>query len=150
MNKKLQIEHLARLLHVEVHMVSAYDGATTRMAEEDRVGALESLRGDHERHVLDITELLREMGEPSPEPSPDVEGLFATGMAALKHADSDDDVIQAVRINEQVVAGEYVQAREWGVGLQVHELLARNDADEQRHLAAVADMLGAPAGRRRG
>ena len=67
MNKRLQIGHLGRLLHIEVHMVSAYDGALERTRrrrrERDR---LERMRDDHERHVLDITELLREMGEAAP------------------------------------------------------------------------------------
>ncbi|HEY3318072.1 MAG TPA: ferritin-like domain-containing protein [Coriobacteriia bacterium] len=143
MDKRLQIEHLGRLLHVEVHAVSAYDGAIERIRDEGRRRHLEGMRDDHERHVIDITELLREMGEPAPGPTPEVERLFAPAMSALKNGSADDDVLHAMRMNEQVLAHEYANARGWGVGLQVHDLLARNDADEQRHLSAIEEMLAA-------
>lgn len=144
MNKRLQIEHLARLLHTEVHLVSSYDGALERIGDDSR-SRLEELRGGHERHVLDITELLREMGEPAPPATPEaeIEGQFSPGLSAMKNASSDEDVLQAVRIVEQVGARTYAEAREWAVGMQVHELLARHDQDEQDYLATVGGLLEA-------
>lgn len=150
MNKRLQIEHLARLLHLEVHIVASYDGALERLGEYAEKERLARLRGDHERHVLDITELLREMGEPAPPQMPESEALVAPALSALRNASSEEDVLQAVRMNEQVAAGQYRDARSWGVGLQVHELLQRHDEDEQRHVAAVEELLGAHSGTRRG
>jgi hypothetical protein len=142
MNKRLQIEHLSKLLHTEVHMVSSYDGAIERVGGRSR-DRLEELRDGHERHVLDITELLREMGEPAPGPSPEVEGLFSPGMAAMRNASDEEDVLHAVRIIEQVGARSYVEARDWAVGMQVHEVLARHDRDEQDYLTTVGGLLEA-------
>lgn len=143
MNKRLQIEHLARLLHLEVHLVSTYDGATARLGETGPRDQLDRLREDHERHVLDITELIREMGEPTPPDSPDVEGLVAPAISAMRNADGVDDVLHAIRMAERIVGHAYAEARNWGVGMQVHELLGRCDADEQRHLAVLGDLLAA-------
>lgn len=145
MNKKMQIEHLARLLHLEVHVVSGYDTALDKLPEGDDRTRVQQMRGEHERHVLDITELLREIGEPTPANTGDVDGLVAPAFAALRNASGERDVLQAVRINEQTVGRMYEEARSWGVGLQVHELLERHDLDEQRHVAAVEEMLGAGA-----
>ncbi len=143
MNKSLQIEHLDRLMHLEVHGVSAYDGAIERTRDESARRRLEAMRDDHERHVIDITELLREMGEPTPAATPEVEALFAPSMSALKNGSSDEDVLQAMRMTEQVLAHEYAAARDCGVGLQVHDLLARNDGDAQAHIVQLAEAVGA-------
>jgi hypothetical protein len=151
MNKRLQIDHLGRLLHMEVHLVSGFDSAMERVGSEDVRDRLEAVRGDHEQHVLDVTELLREMGEPSPSPSPEVDGLFAPATSALKNESSEEDVLQAVRMMEQVLARSYDEARNWSVGMQVHELLERNGADEQRDLTMIAQLTGAAKrGRARG
>jgi hypothetical protein len=143
MNKKLQIDHLDRLLHMEVHLVSACDSAIGRVHGEDARTRLEQVRDDHEQHVLDIAELLREMGEPAPAQKPEVESLFAPGSAALRNANTDEDVLQAVRIMQQVLARQYEEARSWAVGVQVHEVLARNDEDEHRDLDALGELVGA-------
>lgn len=150
MNKRLQIEHLGRVLHMEVHAVSGYDGGIERIRDEALRRSLEAMRDDHERHVIDIAELLREMGEPSPAGTPEVDALFAPALSALKNGTGDEDVLQAMRMNERVLAREYVDARAWGVGLQVHDLLGRNDTDEQQHVAVLEESLvraEAPAGR---
>jgi rubrerythrin len=148
LNKKMQIDHLGRLLHMEVHVVSTYDGVLERVGNGDeRASALERLRADHERHVIDITELLREMGEPAPANTPDVEQLFSPSASALRNADSADDAMQALRMAEKVAAHEYEQAREWGVGLQVHDVLAGELADEERHGEEISHLL--PRGSRR-
>jgi rubrerythrin len=145
MNKRLQVEHLGRLLHMEVHAVSGYDSAIERLGDEGLRRRLESMRDSHEHHVIDVTELLREMGEPQPSGTPDVEALFAPAMSTMKNADGDEGVLQSMRMSEQVLAHEYSEARKWGVGLQVHDLLARNDADEQNNLAGLEQVLSASA-----
>lgn len=144
MNKRLQIEHLGRLLHMEVHMVSAYDDALARTHDDDaQRERLSLMRADHESHTLALTELLREMGEPAPGPTPEVEAMFAPAVSALGHASSAEDVSHATRMAEQVVARAYDEARDWGVGLQVHDLIAAHADDEQRHVAALNERVGA-------
>lgn len=142
MNKRLQIEHLGRLLHMEVHMVSGYDDALSRTESVKQHEQLSAMRSDHESHTLALTELLREMGEPTPGPTPEVEALFAPAVSAMTHATSAEDIAHATRIAEQVVARAYEEARDWGVGLQVHDLIASHADDEQRHLASLREAVG--------
>ena len=54
-------------------------------------------------------------------------------------ADGVDDVLQALRMVERVVAREYAEARGWGVAIQVHELLARCDHVRRLRVAPQGD-----------
>jgi rubrerythrin len=152
MNKHHTVERLARLLHLEVHVVATYDGVLTQLGDTHpgERGALEQLRGDHERHAGDIAQLLNEMGEAAPPYSRDIEALFAPARDTLDAAEGGADILQGVRMVERTSARAYEEARDWGVSVQVHDLLSAIDIDEQRHLADVEALLGELAGARQG
>jgi uncharacterized protein (TIGR02284 family) len=121
------------LIHLDMDAIKAYEQAIKACEHENVKSQLKSFQGDHQRHVQDLSEELRKLGE-QPDARTDIKGFFIEAFTAVT-AHGTKSALLAMRGNEQLTTARYKAA----VDLQdvpdsTKEIIRKNYADEQRHL----------------
>jgi hypothetical protein len=142
------------LVQLDVDAVLAYDRAIGALGEGPVPMQLAAFRLDHQRHVLELSKVLLDLGRPPPGGQPDVKGSILGGVTGLRARLGTEHALQAMRSNEQLTTTTYARMLAKPFPPNVLELIRRNAADEQRHLAWIERALdqrlweaGEPAGR---
>lgn len=143
-------EELGDLLHLDVDAVQAYNEAIERIEEHDIRMKLSAYRDDHQRHVAELTDAIRTMGQEPPPPKPDLKGRLMEGMTALRSAIGTDQALKAMRQNELITRKAYERINEKYWPEDVREMLQRGFADERQHLTYIEQRLSVPSGAERG
>ncbi|MBE0476440.1 MAG: DUF2383 domain-containing protein [Coriobacteriia bacterium] len=143
------VEKLGDLMRLDVDAERAYEEAIEHADEADVRGHLQRYRDDHRRHADDLRATIRGLGQEPPEPKPDFKGYLIEGMTKLRAAVSGEQALKAMHQNEEITNRSYRDAVQWDVPADVHDLLQRNYADEQRHIAYIEDKLHVRAGEER-
>jgi uncharacterized protein (TIGR02284 family) len=138
---KSMLEKLNSLVQLDIDAVYCYDEAIKRIAEDDIATTLQAFRGDHEKHIDDLSEIVTSNGGRATRRSPDMKGILLQGMTALRSATGTEGALKAMEMNEKKTNEEYDQAQAWDVPPSIHEVLAKNLDDERRHLEYVQSQL---------
>jgi rubrerythrin len=129
------------LLQLDHDAVQAYTMAIGGIQNPDYRQTLTRFRGDHERHIRDLTELIeRHEGIPvqlSHVPT----GAFKLAVQAAGNLGSDREVLLAFKSNERQVRDKYNRLAEDANTPDIAEVLHRNAADEEKHYQWVANTL---------
>jgi uncharacterized protein (TIGR02284 family) len=142
---KSMLDKLNALIQLDIDAVYCYDEAVKRIEEDDIATTLQTYRGDHERHVDALSEIVTSNGGKAPRRSPDMKGILLQGMTALRSVTGTGGVLKAMERNEKKTNEEYGKAQAWDVPAAVHQVLAKNYDDENQHLAYVQSQLHAMA-----
>jgi uncharacterized protein (TIGR02284 family) len=137
-----QLEHLAR---IDMDAVRAYTQAIDNVDETDVSDMLRGFRSDHERHIRDLSAAISSLGRRPPE-RPHLSSLAIEGFTAIASGTSVSACLMAMQSNEVVTTQAYQMALEADFPGDIRDLLQRNYADEQRHLAAIRERLEAISG----
>ena len=128
-------ELVKRLLHLEYDAIGAYQAAIERVQLEGNPLALTGFLHDHERHVRDLADAMRALGENAPEQG-DLEGLLTKGKVLATGPFGDSAVLRAMKSNEEDVCRVYDEALgRSDLPPSVREIVAGHANDEQRHWA---------------
>ncbi|CAN5670149.1 hypothetical protein BH23GEM6_BH23GEM6_26140 [soil metagenome] len=145
LNDLLQLDHDA----VQAYSL-AIDGIQNPQLEQD----LTRFRGDHERHIRDLTELIERHDGIPVQLSHVPTGAFKLAVQALGNLGSDREVLLAFKANERQVCDKYNRLAEDTNTPDIAEVLHRNAADEEKHYQWAANALerlnagsGTPAGK---
>lgn len=124
---------LVNLVHLDYDAAEAYGEAVKRLDDVALRNALEGMKADHERHITELSEVLRSMGE-TPPGGGDMKQMLTTGKVAMGAMVGDTGILRAMRSNEQDTNTAYERAagHDEATG-PVREMLERNLADERRH-----------------
>jgi len=141
MAEKDIVKHLKSLLQLDVDASHAYQQAIDRIELVSVREQLTKYREDHERHVREISEKLRELGETPPKASPDLKGMMIEGFTALRSMTGTEGALKAMKTNEKLTNRKYDEARKMNVAADVQQLLESNYQDERRHLTYVEEAL---------
>ena len=137
-----EIETLLSLAQMDSEAAVAYETAAELVGEEHVAETLRSFGYDHRRHVDEIGRLVTEYGveltlaAPEPETS-----TFATMVASIGVLGV-VATLRAMIANEQFTNSAYEAALDLLGTSDIHALLERNFADEQRHLRWLLEELG--------
>lgn len=134
------LNHLLRLDHDAAEACAAALGA---LADGRHRLVLLGHRRDHQRHVVELARLIRRYGGEPLDPGTQPIGAFRWGIHAVVALGGDREILSAFRANEERVRDEYRRRARAPLPTEVVELLRRNAADEERHLAAVEEILAA-------
>jgi hypothetical protein len=135
-NQEIAAE-LAALVRLDVDAVLAYDRAIAAIGEGAVARELAAFKLDHQRHVLELSRALLDMGVSPPEAKPDLKGSILGGVTALRARLGTEQALQAMRANEQLTTSSYARALAKPFPDDVLEIVRRGDADERRHLAWI-------------
>jgi hypothetical protein len=129
------------LLQLDYDAVQAYTLAIESLSEERHQRSLIRYRGDHQRHTVELSRLIRRLGgEPLDLPHLP-SGAFKLAVQAAGAAGGDRAVLLAFKSNDRQVRDKYRRAAEARHAPEVAEILCQNAEDEERHYAWVSEVL---------
>ena len=127
------IRALQDLIHLDMDAIKAYEQAIKACEHEKVKTQLRSFQGDHQRHVQDLSEELRKLGE-QPDVRTDLKGFFIEAFTAVA-SHGTKSALMAMRGNEQLTTARYKAALDLqDVPDTTKGIVRKSYADEQRHL----------------
>jgi uncharacterized protein (TIGR02284 family) len=133
------IEVLSDLVQLDRNAISAYDQAIEACEHAHIRDTLTRFKGDHERHVSDLSAQVTALGG-VPAASPDLKGKLLEGFTAIT-SQGDQSALMAMRGNEELTNRQYASALEQALTAEARVVVERNHDDEKRHLAWIKDAL---------
>ena len=127
------IAELNDLLRLDYDAIGAYTLAIAQVESTTYRETLEGFLRDHERHVRELTELVKAEGGTPAEGSHLSSGPFKLAMQALGAAGGDRATILAFKANEGESVAKYAAAAERPHREKVAEVLRRAARDEEKH-----------------
>lgn len=140
MNDKT-ISTLKSLVQLDYDAVLAYNQALDHIELADVHTQISAFRDDHERHITDLSKLLRDEGEAAPERSRDLKGFFIEGFTAVRSVTGTEGALRAMKTNEELTNRRYEQALTVELSAEARKLVEKNFHDEQRHLRWIEKTL---------
>jgi rubrerythrin len=131
LNDMLQLDHDA---------VHAYTLAASLLGSETHRNTLESYRADHERHIRELTQLIRDHGG-IPIQLPHPTGPFKLAVQAAGKMGGDRGVLLAFKANERQVRDKYRRVANAQHPEDVALVLQRAARDEETHYAWALEAL---------
>lgn len=128
---------LHELAQLDVDAVLAYDRAVAAIGEGPVARQLSAFKLDHERHFLELSQALVDLGKNAPELKADLKGSILGTMTGLRSRLGAEQALQAMRTNEQLTTSAYARALAKPLPEHVLAIVRRGDADERRHLAWI-------------
>lgn len=136
------VAELNDLLQLDHDAVNAYTIAIDSLQNEMWKQSLFSYRGDHERHIQDLTMHIRSLGGVPIEMPHVPSGAFKSAVqAAAAAAGGDRAILLAFKSNEGQARDKYQRAAGAGHPAETADLLRRNASDEEVHYGWVSGVL---------
>jgi uncharacterized protein (TIGR02284 family) len=134
------IEKLQDLVHLDYDAAQAYDHAIAKVDILTVRSELSVFKQDHERHITDLTRLIKALGG-APKVARDVKGYLIEGMTALQSALGTKMALKAMRTNEKLTNKVYEETLEAPLPANVRAVVERNRDDERLHLDYIERAL---------
>jgi rubrerythrin len=135
------VSELNDLLKLDHDAVQAYTLAIRLLENADYKRQLEAFRADHQRHIDELTQLIRSR-DGTPLELPHLpSGVFKLAVQAIGGAGGDRAVLLAFKANERQVRDKYRRAARTVHTADVTSVLARGADDEALHYAWVLEAL---------
>jgi uncharacterized protein (TIGR02284 family) len=135
------VGELNDLLQLDYDAVAAYAVALKELDDPGYQDAVRQFKADHERHIEELTELVRKYGG-VPMPMPHLSGVFKLAVQGAVAAAKDAAVITAFKSNEVQSRDKYRRAISRQHPSDVQDVLIRAARDEQRHFEWAMRTLG--------
>lgn len=133
---------LKYLIQIDIDAAHAYTQAILGIDVPEIRERLSQFRGDHERHIRELSDVVRHLGGTPPSFDTDVMGFLIEGFTAIGTGLGTQGALMAMRANEGLTNAAYASAREEkNLPADIRRLVVRNFADEQRHAAYIAEAL---------
>ncbi|HEX7047786.1 MAG TPA: ferritin-like domain-containing protein [Gammaproteobacteria bacterium] len=137
-NDKLEmLQHLIKLDHAAAE---AYGAAIERLDNASYRAQLEGFKRDHERHIEELTPIVRQMGGEAPDTGGAKE-MLTEGKVALSSLMGDEAILKAMKTNENDTNTAYERVVEKAPP-EVRAIVERGLADERRHCDWILAQLG--------
>jgi len=129
------------LLALDDHAIQACSIAIGRIGPAGYREVLAGFRGDHERHVDQLTQLVQSRGRVAVQMPHLPTGVFKAAMQALSTLGDDRAVLLAFKTNEGQVRDRYRRAANQPLDPAVGAVISAAARDEERHYAWVEQVL---------
>lgn len=130
------VDHLNRLIQLDFDAGGTYREALLHVEDPAARDDLHAFLGDHERHVIELTRIVRDLGGEPIEAHRDFKGVILEGMTRLRSRGT-LGALRAMRMNEKLTNRSYDKASEVYMPPLGQVIVMENLADERRHLAAI-------------
>jgi uncharacterized protein (TIGR02284 family) len=129
------------LIRLDADTVSVYEQAIEEMDTASLRERLTTFRQDHERHVLELSAVVRQLGGAPPEAKKAAGATFIDGFTPIRRRMGAGCALQALSRNEQLALAEYQGARNRLVTGPAEAIVDRNFKDERRHFDYIVCSL---------
>lgn len=140
-----QCDKLADLIQLDRDAVEAYEAAINRLDRAEYRARLADFKNDHERHIQELSTLVRNSGQQPPTEG-DFKRFLTQGKVVLGEIAGDTGILRAMLSNEKETNEKYEDALKDATltaNAELHQLLTRNLGDERRHKAWIEEQLRA-------
>jgi uncharacterized protein (TIGR02284 family) len=131
------LQHLNELIQLDFDASKTYEQALEHVDDALAREDLELFRADHERHIVELTRVVEDLGGEAEEVGRDVKGVLLESMTKLRSATGTLGALKAMRMNEKLTNKTYEKAVRRDLPPIALEVVTRNLEDERRHLAAI-------------
>jgi len=135
-NQEIAAE-LTELVQLDLDAVLAYDRALEGVSVAHISNALAGFKLDHQRHILELSKALLDLGVTPPEAKPDMKGALLGTVTGLRARFGTEQALKAMKPNEELTTSTYARMLAKPFPDELLEIVRRNAADEQRHLAWI-------------
>ena len=135
-----QIEELNELIRFDFDAIGAYNSAIADIKERQIRDPLTQFRGDHERHVQNLSMIVARLGG-KPVDAPGFKGVVRKTMTKVAGLGGTELTLKAMRSNEEVLNKTYAHHLSLDFPDDIKDVIRANYGDEQRHLAWVEQAL---------
>lgn len=140
------VKQLKSLVQLDIDASLAYEKAIQGIEpEHPQVKSnLQQFKADHERHILDLSNVLNALGHEAPEYKRDIKGVLLEGMTAMRSAMGTRQALKAMRQNEMLTNAKYEKATKLEtLPGEIRAIIVRAHEDERTHLAYIEQILEA-------
>ena len=128
------------LIHLDMDAIKAYEQAIKACEHENVASKLRSFQGDHQRHVRELSEELRKLGE-QPDVRTDLKGFFIEKFTAVTSMGT-RSALMSMMGNETLTTSRYKAALDLqDLPESCKAVIQKNYADEQRHLQWIKNAM---------
>jgi uncharacterized protein (TIGR02284 family) len=135
-----QIEELNELIRFDFDAIGEYDSAIDHIKETVVREPLLQFRGDHARHVQNLSAIVLRLGG-KPVDASGFKGLVRKTMTKVAGLGGTELTLKAMRSNEEVLNKTYAHHVGLDFPEDIRAIIRANYSDEQRHLAWVEQAL---------
>ncbi len=135
------VNKLNELIQLDFDAIVSYGHAIERCTEVEVRRDLERFRADHERHITELSNLIRQLGGQPIALHRDLKGLVLEGLTTLRSLGGTISLLRAMRTNERLTNRTYAAAADLAVALAARVVVDQNYADEKRHLKIIESHL---------
>lgn len=129
------VEALNDLIETDHNAISAYNTAIDGLEKHPSIrDNFIQFRGDHERHVRELSPFVRQYGG-EPEKKPGGMGLLQKGWTAVSKLGGADAIVSAMVSNEETTVSAYEEGTTKNFPPEILQVVQRGLEDERRHLA---------------
>jgi len=128
--------HLNDLSQLDFDATCTYREALSHVTDLDVKVDLDSFLADHERHVMELAAVIRDLGGTPIEVHRDLKGALLEGMTKLRSRGT-LGALRAMRMNEKLTNRSYDRAAHAYMPPIGQIIVLENLEDERRHLAVI-------------
>jgi len=139
-------DHLNKLIQLDYDAAGTYREALLHVEDPVVRSDLHSFLGDHERHVMELSSIVRDLGGTPIEAHRDFKGAVLEGMTRLRSRGT-LGALRAMRMIEKVTNRGYNRSAEFYMPPIGQAIVMENLEDERRHLAVVEAHIDRLTGR---
>lgn len=136
-------DSIRELLELDFAAVEAYETAISKLETEDYKKHLKGFKSDHERHIMELSNLLTKHGEEVPQDLSSTKQWLTKGKVILANLIGDNTILRAMLSNEGDTNTAYERMNDrndiWPEAL---EILKRGLDDERRHKNWLESTIG--------
>lgn len=129
-------DHLSKLIQLDVDAVCAYREALLHVADPGVRSDLHAFLADHERHVRELSAVVRDLGGTPIEPQRDFKGAVLEGMTRLRSR-ARFGALRAMRTTEKLTSRAYHRAAAVAMPPIGQAIVMEYLAEERHHLASI-------------
>jgi uncharacterized protein (TIGR02284 family) len=142
LSNEKQIEELNDLIRLDHAAVGVYSEAVDALESTAPLrDPLSRFRGDHERHIVELSQAVRRLGGKPADHSDTLIGGARKLMTKIAGLIGAETVLKAMKSNEEAINHAYLKRVSMEFPADTLELIQRNYGDEKRHLEWVEQAL---------
>lgn len=135
------LDHLEKLIQLDVDATHAYDQAIKNVKEQLIKDKLIQFQSDHRKHIDLLSAKVLELGGTPPELTSDFKGFIISGFTALRSLTGTKGALEAMETNERLTNTRYEEACKLDLPVDILAICRSNWADEQRHLSFIREAI---------
>ncbi len=120
---------LRRVVRAEIDVIACFTAARARLEDAVLADTLARMQADQERHVLELSAIVRLLGDRPPRLRPDLRGRVMRRWTALSAKRSQSALLAALRAQVRRLDRRYERALAWDLPLEAGANLIANQAD---------------------